>query len=98
VSQAGAIIRHQGIGRWWDAVPKNRWPDSPEFEEALRMHWTKDYGDRRQEIVFIGLKDEMDEAAIRKKLDDCLVKDYLVAPDVFQKLKDPFPGWFQEAA
>lgn len=98
VSQAGAFVRHQGIGRWWAVIPQSRWPDGEDFEENIRLHWNKDYGDRRQEIVFIGLKDEMDEAAIRQKLDACLVKNYLTAPEIFQKLKDPFPQWFKEAA
>jgi G3E family GTPase len=98
VSQAGAFVRHQGIGRWWAAIPKNRWPDGDDFEDVIKQYWTKDYGDRRQEIVFIGLRDEMDETAIRKKLDACLVRNYLTAPEIFQKLKDPFPQWFKEAA
>ena len=98
ISQAGAIVRHQGIGRWWAAIPKDRWPVGEDFEDVLRNYWIADYGDRRQEIVFIGLKDEMDEKAIRKKLDECLVKNYLTAPKLFEKLKDPFPEWFKEAA
>ena len=99
LSQAGAFVRHQGIGRWWATIPKNNWPDSSDFiESVIKQYWTEDYGDRRQEIVFIGLKDEMDQKAIKKKLDECLVKDYLVAPDVFEQLKDPFPQWFKEVA
>jgi len=98
VSQAGAIIRHQGIGRWWAAIPKNNWPDGKEFENVIKEYWTKDFGDRRQEIVFIGFKDQMDEDSIRKRLDECLVKDYLSAPEFWQKLTDPFPEWFKQAA
>lgn len=98
VSQAGAFVRHQGIGRWWAAIPKNKWPTGKDFDDVVRQYWTRDYGDRRQEIVFIGLKNEMDEADIRKKLDECLVKNYLSAPEIFNKLKDPFPQWFKEAA
>lgn len=98
VSQAGAFVRHQGIGRWWAAVPQNRWPQGDEFDHLMDQYWTEEYGDRRQEIVFIGLKDNMDEAAIRAKLDACLVKDYLSAPELFEKLDDPFPQWFQQAA
>lgn len=98
VSQAGAFVRHQGIGRWWATIPKNRWPDGGDFEDVIKQYWTEEYGDRRQEIVFIGLQDQMDEKAIRKQLDECLVQDYLAAPDVFQELKDPFPEWFQQAA
>ncbi len=98
VSQAGAFVRHQSIGRWWAAIPKNRWPDGGDFEDVIKQYWTRDYGDRRQEIVFIGLKDQMNEATIREKLDACLVIDYLTAPERFQKLKDPFPQWFKQAA
>jgi len=94
VSQAGAFVRHQGIGRWWAAIPKNNWLDGDDFDAVLKQCWTKEYGDRRQEIVFIGLKGQMDEQIIRKKLDECLIKDYLTAPETFQKLKDPFPQWF----
>lgn len=98
VSQAGAFVRHQGIGRWWAAIPKNRWPDGQDFEGVIKQYWTKEYGDRRQEIVFIGLKGQMDEAVLRARLDSCLVKSYLSAQSVYQKLQDPFPLWFQEAA
>lgn len=98
VSQAGAFVRHQGIGRWWAAIPKNQWPDGNDFEGVIKQYWSKDYGDRRQEIVFIGLKGEMDESAIRTRLDDCLVQNYLTAPEIFEKRVDPFPQWFKEAA
>ena len=98
VSQAGAFVRHQGIGRWWAAIPKDRWPEGADFGEVMNQYWIKDYGDRRQEIVFIGLKDQMDKDAIRRKLDGCLVKNYLTAPEFFQRLKDPFPQWFKEVS
>lgn len=98
VSQAGAFVKHQGIGRWWAAIPKNNWPAGEAFEDVLRQYWTDDYGDRRQEIVFIGLSAEMDQKAICKKLDDCLVKDYLSQPESSEASNDPFPKWFQQAA
>lgn len=94
VSQAGAVVRYQGIGKWWAAVPQNRWPSGDEFDENIRNNWTKDYGDRRQEIVFIGLKNQMDEADIRHRLDKCLIDNYLVTPELWQKARDPFPQWF----
>lgn len=94
VSKAGAFISHQGFGRWWAAVPQEDWPDSDEFDEAIRQHWMETYGDRRQEIVFIGLSDDMDESAIREALDQCLLKDYHQNPDQYQDIKDPFPAWF----
>ena len=98
VSQAGAFVRHQGIGRWWAAIPTNQWPDDTEFQKVMKQYWIKNYGDRRQEIVFIGLKDEMDKDRIRNILDECLVKNYLASPDIFEDLEDPFPEWFKKAS
>ena len=94
VSQAGAFVRHQGIGRWWAAVPEERWPESKEFRDAINNYWTEDYGDRRQEIVFIGIKNQMDETAMKIELDKLLVKHYLASPEICRKLSDPFPQWF----
>ena len=98
VSQAGAFVRHQGIGRWLAAIPTNQWPDDTEFQKVMKQYWIKNYGDRRQEIVFIGLKDEMDKDRIRNILDECLVKNYLASPDIFEDLEDPFPEWFKKAS
>jgi G3E family GTPase len=98
VSQAGAFVKHQGIGRWWAAIPKAQWPDGDQFDDVLRQYWTQDYGDRRQEIVFIGLSAEMDKEAIRKTLDKCLVTEYLNDQDSHQNCADPFPEWFKQAA
>ena len=95
ISQAGAVVRHQGIGRWWAAVPKNQWPQSSDFDQMIQKIWNEDYGDRRQEIVFIGLKDQMDEEKTRKELDACLFKQDLSDLENLTKLKDPFPTWFK---
>jgi G3E family GTPase len=93
ISQAGAFVRHQGIGRWWAAIPKEQWPDGNFFDNVIKQYWDKSHGDRRQEIVFIGLKDQIDKKDICQKLNHCLVKDYLTAPEIFQKMEDPFPIW-----
>lgn len=61
VSQAGAFVRHQGIGRWWASVPKARWPEGADFEKVMDNYWDEAFGDRRQEIVFIGLASEMSQ-------------------------------------
>ena len=98
VSQAGAFVRHQGIGRWWTTVPKDRWPEGPNFDALIDKYWNKDYGDRRQEIVFIGLKSEMSEKNIRERLDACLIKNYLDDPSTYHKALDPFPAWFKKVA
>lgn len=98
LSQAGAVVRHQGLGRWWAAVPKAAWPNDKDFRNTLRMNWQANYGDRRQEIVFIGLKGQMDESLISKRLDDCLVRNYLDNSNPAKPFIDPFPPWFSKAS
>ena len=94
VSQAGAFVRHQGIGKWWAAVNEEQWPDDKSFRLNINKIWAKGYGDRRQEIVFIGLKNEMNESSIKNKLDSFLIKDYSINLANTLKYKDPFPEWF----
>ncbi|MDQ0315029.1 zinc metallochaperone GTPase ZigA [Amorphus orientalis] len=93
-SLAGAIVRTEAMGFWWAAVPKERWPDHPEWRAMLDRHWAPVWGDRRQELVFIG--NGMDEAAIRAALDDCLADaplgDRFDSAD-YRNLPDPFPAW-----
>ena len=94
VSQAGAFVRHQGIGKWWAAVNEEQWPDDESFRLNINKIWAKGYGDRRQEIVFIGLKNEMNESLIKNKLDGFLIKNYSINLANTLKYKDPFPEWF----
>lgn len=72
LSQAGALVRHHPIGLWWAAIPKDRWPKEPDLLRRIYDVWDPKYGDRRQEIVFIG--SGMDEGDIRARLDDCLIR------------------------
>lgn len=92
VSQAGAIIRTEALGFWWASVPSARWPDNPFWRQTLKKNWNEIYGDRRQEIVFIGTG--MNEAAIRERLDACLVEGPAgMHVETWAKLPDPFPVW-----
>lgn len=93
LSQAGAFIRYEGLGRWWVATPKENWPEDQTFETLVAEQWDKDYGDRRQEIVFIGLKSKINEQEIRKQLDAALVDDFIENQDAYTNIHDPFPKW-----
>ena len=95
---AGAVGRHEAAGFWWAAVPRDRWPDDPEWRAGVRKLWRAPYGDRRQEIVFIG--QNMDEAGIRRELDRALVTEaeFAMGPAAWARLPDPFPAWRREAA
>ncbi|BCB18883.1 zinc metallochaperone GTPase ZigA [Bosea sp. ANAM02] len=94
MSLAGSICRTEAMGFWWAAVPRSRWPDHPDWQAILNRNWHSVWGDRRQELVFIGT--ELDEAAIRAALDLCLVGDALPLrfnPERYRDLPDPFPAW-----
>ncbi len=97
VSQAGAILRTSRMGTWWSAVPRERWPDDPRFMTAIGPYLHPVWGDRRQEIVFIGA-DPMDEAWIRERLDACLVSALDFTPDKWRDMPDPFARWGDQVA
>ena len=79
------------MGRWWAAVPKQHWPDDDRFERFVAGHWDPIWGDRRQELVFIGI--DMDEGRIRRDLDACLLPVSAFTPALWMGLRDPFPLW-----
>jgi G3E family GTPase len=97
ISQAGALVRTAKMGLWWSAVPKERWPDSPEFDQMMQAYLDPVWGDRRQEIVFIGT-DPMDERSISAKLDACLVDAPAFLPHLWKDLPDPFATWDRQAS
>ena len=97
LSQAGAIVRTAKMGLWWAAVPREQWPAGPDFLDAIGGYLDPVWGDRRQELVFIGA-DPMDEAWIRAALDACLVDASDFTPQRWKNLPDPFPGWSPRAA
>jgi G3E family GTPase len=86
---AGRIGRHQGAGYWWAAIDPSRWPDDDAWRAMVKGLWEEPFGDRRQEIVFIGIG--MDEAKLRAALDATLVTDAELRRA--RDLADPFPAW-----
>ncbi len=97
ISQAGALVRTGRMGLWWSAVPKQRWPQTPEFAMMMKPYLDPVWGDRRQEIVFIGA-DPMDEQKITAELDSCLVDAPAFVPELWQNLPDPFVSWERKAS
>jgi G3E family GTPase len=97
LSQAGALVRTERRGMWWASVPSDRWPDHPEWKAAMKPYLDPVWGDRRQELVFIGTAG-MDEARLRADLDACLIDSPAFLPDLWRNLPDPFPHWERQAA
>jgi len=94
---AGAVGRHEAAGFWWAAVEPDRWPDDEGWRAGIARLWDERFGDRRQEIVFIGI--DMDEAALRRGLDACLLTEAEMqgGPKAWARLPDPFPAWREGA-
>lgn len=92
-SLAGSLSSVKPIGTWWASVPQERWPDDASAKDYMQHHWVEPWGDRRQELVFIG--SGIDWGAVKAKLDACLVPSVLAAgPDALPlEMPDPFPGW-----
>ncbi|CAO4192994.1 zinc metallochaperone GTPase ZigA [Methylorubrum extorquens] len=98
-SLAGAVAHIGAMGFWWAAVPRQRWPEEEVFRERLHTVWSEVWGDRRQELVFIGRG--MDRDAITDALDACLVGPAEVRrfdAEAYRDLPDPFPAWRRAAA
>lgn len=90
-SLAGAMAQTAGLGRWWAAVPPERWPQDPAARAKLRENWDPVFADRRQELVFIG--QDLDQTALTAALDACLIETDAFAPRTWVGLPDPFPRW-----
>lgn len=90
LSQAGPMVRHQALGLWWAAVDPDQWPDDLGHRDLIRRRWHPSFGDRRQELVFIGI--DFDEQALRARLNECLI-DCDGMDSRWTHLDDPFPAW-----
>ena len=95
LSLAGSLVRHHAVARWWGAIPRKNWPRQRELVTRISKGWHNVWGDRRQELVFIGSR-HMDRAAIVADLNDCLLRPPVTGAVDWQawaRLSDPFPRW-----
>jgi len=91
-SLAGALSSIKPLGTWWASVPEDRRPTHESAQAYMKAHWQDPWGDRRQEIVFIGAG--IDWPALKARLDNCLVPAVAaVGPDNLPDYPDPFPIW-----
>ncbi|MED3646356.1 GTP-binding protein [Halalkalibacterium halodurans] len=90
ISQAGTSIVIQGAGVWVAAYDKEEQQQVLAEEPELAARWHRKYGDRMNELVFIGL--DMDRKEIEKSLDTCLLTDEELGQD-WSALPDPLPSF-----
>ena len=81
MSHAGQYLELVVLGRWWADIPKSEWPAGS--EEEITVDFSGQYGDRRQELVFIGQFGQAEagkagvnsQRALEEVLDSCLLTD-----------------------
>ncbi|KAI1475526.1 putative cobalamin synthesis protein [Daldinia eschscholtzii] len=75
-SQAGVMLTISGQDLWRCEVPEDEWPTDPETRKAITRDFDGKWGDRRQELVFIGQQMRKGgEERLRRALDACLLND-----------------------
>lgn len=72
-SQAGGACNISLGASWWSALPQSEWPEDEELKTLILEDWHEPWGDRRQEVVFIGIK--MNKEWLIQELERCLLSD-----------------------
>ena len=90
-AQAGGVSSVNSAGTWWAAVPREHWGHPEGQRPDQQPGWDPRFGDRVQQLVFIG--QQMPEAAMRARLDACLLDERLAdaGSKAWAALENPFP-------
>jgi G3E family GTPase len=93
-SRAGNIASHEPIGHWWAAAPRDRWPPAGTGQrKAIDDRWKEPYGDRLNEVVFIG--QNIDRSGLEKAWKTAHLNFTETRKGIafWKSLPDPFPSW-----
>jgi G3E family GTPase len=95
-SHAGGSASCEGAGVWYAVIPRDEWPKDDDARTEIERDWQEPYGDRRQEMVFIGVG--LDEPRVRRLLEAALLteEEMSLGPSAWKTLADPFPAWTDE--
>lgn len=75
-SQAGGSLRAEGAGVWWSSMPiseRLKYASYVNNKDSIEKKWTKEFGDRLNELVFIG--QDLNKEEIISDLEKCLCTD-----------------------
>ena len=83
--QAGGSIKADNAGVWWSSMSFQKRIKYAAFldnQDHIEEDWHEDFGDRKNEIVFIG--QNMDKEKIISQLNDCLSTDTEIASQMWR--------------
>ncbi|MEH6307751.1 GTP-binding protein [Olivibacter sp. CPCC 100613] len=75
-SQAGGSLRIESAGSWWCSMPyeeRIQYASYHEFKDEIEKRWNKHWGDRQNELVFIG--QYLDQKTCLEEIERCLLTD-----------------------
>jgi len=91
--QAGGSLKAHGAGVWWSSMPikkRIQYLTYTENQDVIEEGWDKTFGDRKNEIVFIGQK--LNEEEIKAELNSCLATDEELETQIwFKGYPDEWP-------
>jgi G3E family GTPase len=93
-SQAGGSTRIEKAGVWWASMPYTQRIEYASYTENMKeieKKWSKKWGDRLNELVFIG--QNIDHEQLRADLAECLLKEHESYPIDQKVTYDPFPEY-----
>jgi G3E family GTPase len=93
LSKAGPSITLEAMGEWWAVQPEDHWDVDPTEAAAIKADWHERYGDRAQQLVWIGIG--LDVAAVHAALEAALIDDAEEAAGLaaWSTFDDPLPAW-----
>jgi len=98
-SSAGNLGRVDHAGYFWAAVDRARWPTDPAVLAQIHADWDPHFGDRKQELVVIGLRGQMDRGSLEARFEGALLTDdEMREPAAWAQLPDPIPAVVAGAA
>lgn len=92
-NHGGRLLELSPMMQWYVDQPESAWNLDEDGVAKVRTDFSGAWGDKRQEVVFIGIG--MKEDVITKSLDECLLTDGEFADhqSAWSRLHDPLPPW-----
>jgi len=91
-SQAGGSLRVESAGVWWVSMPYHeriRYRAFLDHRKQIEARWSKDWGDRMNELVFIGK--DLEKEKYRRSIEECLLSEEEARHWQKKSWRDSFP-------